>query len=227
MSQVTSECWAPHSCKVAFLLGSTTPDRLLEMPFSPEWQRFHQNTINNVTHHCSFSAASICKPVLISVGSQHRALLSFLSSSPSPLKFRVANLQENVWRHFLKRCKMENRASAMFLAQNKPVCLLYSPYAYFLNNFWNSHTDTRHDHAVMLLPQLQAFFPWRFAPLNKPRTAPAVPKLGTGCAGAEQAQLHHHRAAFSSHAAWGWASSPSLITSHLVMSHLSLHAFEP
>lgn len=42
------------------------------------------------------------------------------------------------------------------------MCLLYSPYAYFLNNFWNSHTDTRHEHAIIFLPQFQGFSPWGF-----------------------------------------------------------------
>lgn len=71
------------------------------------------------------------------------------------------------------------------------------------------------------------FSPRGFAPLNKPRTAPAAPRLGTGCAGTVQAQLQHHRAVFSSRAAWGWASSPSLITAHLVMSHLSSCSWTP
>lgn len=42
------------------------------------------------------------------------------------------------------------------------MCLLYSPYAYFLNNFWDSHTDTRHEHAIIFLPQFQVFSSWEY-----------------------------------------------------------------
>lgn len=189
---------------MAFLLGSTTPE-------------LHWIIINNITHHCSSSAFSTCKQtgaklchMPAALSSQLPFLLTSASFSPHPPPLNSEThiygkhgkrLSEEMWKG--EQCRVFSSPKISLFAFYTVHMLIF--FTIFETPYWYQ-TRTCHNipSSVSGLFPLSISLLWTFPEHLLPLPSSTLAVLAL-CKHSSQ----HHWAVFSSHAAWGWASSPS------------------